>query len=437
MNERSFLKKLNSKVNTDGDLTPAIVEELLSEGQALVVRKRIPILSAFFKRKSPRQIIEDNFQTILDKTSYLHLNTLLERLMQNCQTSEIVKEKFDMIIKRFSFTPEERKNGITGVFRSFKLDFLRMCKMNYTYAEDLLVKHIDAIIQGGITIEELRELRISEEVEEKLNKKLESQKQEIASEMLSNISLTGKSEKAKQQLINDYIPTITRIIEELLSDQNVRMVDIEAIGTGTYSKVYQVKDKVLKIGKPRETYKIPNHPRILQPLTRTNLIDERDENKIFGCIEIADRVDKLQEEELQIEKLYQVYKELRDDGIVWTDARFANVGKLRSRNMPKLNGKDMDVDPVAVGMDKETKERILEAGEWVVIDTDFIYREKESSIEWPTNSYSERFEKRWQQERQGKIAKQFQREEIGKAQEDCTKSYERRTWEKGRKGGER
>ncbi|MCI9039688.1 MAG: hypothetical protein HFJ29_07495 [Clostridia bacterium] len=61
MNERSFLKKLNSKVNTDGDLTPAIVEELLSEGQALVVRKRIPILSAFFKRKSPRQIIEDNF----------------------------------------------------------------------------------------------------------------------------------------------------------------------------------------------------------------------------------------------------------------------------------------------------------------------------------------------------------------------------------------
>ncbi len=302
--------------------------------------------------------------------------------MQNCQTSEIVKEKFDMIIKRFSFTPEERKNGIIGVFSSFKLDFLRMCKMNYSYADDLLAKHIDAIIQGGITIEELRELRISEEVEEKLNKKLESQKQEIASEMLSNISLTGKSEKAKQQLINDYIPTITRIIEELLGDQNVRMVDIEAIGTGTYSKVYQVKDKVLKIGKPRETYKIPNHPRILQPLTRTNLIDERDENKIFGCIEIADRVDKLQEEELQIEKLYQVYKELRDDGIVWTDARFANVGKLRSRNMPKLNGKDMDVDPVAVGMDKETKERILEAGEWVVIDTDFIYREKESSIEW-------------------------------------------------------
>lgn len=442
MNEREFLKEINSKANEDRDLTPKMVEELLSQGQALAVKKRFNILSLFFRRKSARQIIADNFEIILDRTDYFQLNKLLEILMKNSQTSDIVKEKFDTVIKRFYSTqdvkPEYRDAGLLGAER---VEFYRTCKKTYTYADDLIKAHMDTITQGEVTIEELQKLKLSEETNEKLNAKLESQKQEVAREMLSSIPLEKKTIGERQQLISDYIPTIARIIYELRREQNARMVDIEKIGRGGYSKVYQIGEKVLKIGKPRETYKIPNHPRILQPLTRTNLIDERDNNKIFGCIEVSDRVDRLceskeQEQELKdneeaVEKLYQIYKELRDDGIVWTDVRFANVGKLRKRNVPKLDGEEMDVDPEAVGMDKSVKGKVLEVGEWVIIDTDYICKEEDysKSITYSINSYFKEFERRWQQERQGKIAEKYHSIERLQNQNSSTKRYETRKGE--------
>lgn len=452
MKQREFLKKLNSETNKDGKSTPEIVEELLSEGQALVVKKRFKILPMFFKKKSASQIIEDNFETILDRTDYSKLNVLLESLMKNWQTSEIVKQKFDAVIKRYSSVGEgEQEYNDVVMSENKRAEFYDMCRKVYTYADDLLIRHMDTIIQGGVTIEELKYLKgLSQETDEKLNAKLESQKQEVAREIIGSIfiALTQESEKEiqrseaeKQQLITDYLPTVMRLIEELLVDQNTRMVDIERIGRGGYSRVYQIREKVLKIGRARETYKIPNHPRILQPLTRTNLIDERHDNEIFGCIEISDVTDRLcenKEQELAlerdaeaVEKLYQVYQELRNDGIVWTDVRFSNIGKLRKRNVPKLNGEEMDVDPEAVGMDKEANGRVLEVGEWVIIDTDYIYRqEDEKSIAYSEHSYFREFEKRWQQEQQGKIARKYHSIEGIENKGSSTKRYETKKWEK-------
>lgn len=427
-------------MNEDGDLTPAIVEELLSEGQALTVRGRLQRLRTFLFGnwgKSAGKIIEDNFETILDKTDYFQLNVLLGRLMNNWQTSEIVKEKFEAVIRRYNLAQDGRiEYSVADVLSFVKIEFYEMCRKTYTYADNLLAKHMDTIIQGGVTIEELKYLRgLSEDTDEKLNARLESQKQEVAREMLSSISFKGKSEEEKQQLISDYIPTVTRIIEELLTEQNARMIDIERIGRGGYSRAYQIGEKVLKIGRTRETYQIPNHPRILQPLTRTNLIDERNGNKPFACIEISDRVDELSNEERHLEELYQVYKELREAGIIWTDAKYSNVGKLRRPNMPSLNGEKMNVDPVAVGMDKEVNGDILQEGEWVILDTDFIYREGDSQIErsYGDAVHSEDFERRWLQEKQGKVIEQYQKSGVDRNKEEHTKSYELRSWEKGKK----
>lgn len=171
------------------------------------------------------------------------------------------------------------------------------------------------------------------------------------------------------------------------------------------------------------------------------MIDERHDNEIFGCIEISDVTDRLcenKEQELAlerdaeaVEKLYQVYQELRNDGIVWTDVRFSNIGKLRKRNVPKLNGEEMDVDPEAVGMDKEANGRVLEVGEWVIIDTDYIYRqEDEKSIAYSEHSYFREFEKRWQQEQQGKIARKYHSIEGIENKGSSTKRYETKKWEK-------
>lgn len=433
MNERKFLREIKQKGNEDGEFTPSIVDELLQQGRGLQIAKKDNIFVRLLKvktTKTTRQIIEDNIEFILERTANNQLVGLINVLMYADETADVVKEKFDVIIKRFQ---EKRTTADDIIVLNYaEHEFLEKFKTS----KSLLIDYMDVILQGEITVEDIEILKgLSAETDEKLNAKLESQKQIIARKMLEGISLSGRSEEERQKLIADYTPVITRMIEELLVDQNVRMIDIEQKGIGGYSKTYHIGEKVLKIGRPRETYKIPNHPRILQPLTRTNLLDERNGNKPFACIEISDRVDELSDEERHLEELYQVYKELREAGIIWTDAKYSNVGKLRSPNVPNLNGEKIDVDPVAVGMDQEAKETILQEGEWVILDTDFIYREGDSQIKksYGDAVHSEDFERRWLQEKQGKVIVEYQKDEKGIDKEEYTKSYELRSWKKGKK----
>lgn len=442
MNERKFLKELNSDVNKDGDFTPSIVNELIYQGRQIQIAKKetrfTRLLRRIRKTKSVSQIVEDNIEMILARTSDQQISSLLRRLVDNEETLGVVAKKIDSILARLQEPQDREEDSQMHIMDCARSEFLSEFKRTQN-AQSVLTAHMDNILQGTITLEDVVILQgLSQETDEKINQKLEREKEIVARSMLDDIAFSEKSVKQRTQLIEAYVPTVTRILEELLAEQNVKMVDIEPKGSGAYSRVYQIGAKVLKIGLPRETYKIPNHPRILQPLTRTNLIDEREKNKICGCIEISDAVDKLKEEEFQVEKLYQVYKELRDEGIIWTDARFSNVGKLRRRNVPTLNGEEMNVDPVAVGMDKQIESARLEAGDWVILDTDFIYRQEEPTIIWAYGNFvhSQQFEKRWQQEKQGQIVAKYQKNERAGAEGENTKSYEVRSWRKDKKKDE-
>ena len=103
--------------------------------------------------------------------------------------------------------------------------------------------------------------------------------------------------------------------------------------------------------------------------------------------------------DMKEEKLYQIYKELRQDGIIWTDIRWDNLGKLKKSNIPMLHGKEMYVSPDSIGFDKELKggkEDILQKGDIVIIDSDYIYKENSSHITF--FEQSTKFERRYQQE---------------------------------------
>ena len=56
--------------------------------------------------------------------------------------------------------------------------------------------------------------------------------------------------------------------------------------------------------------------------------------------------------------------------------------KLKRKNKPTLNGIEIDVAHNSVGFDKEIVEGILEEGELVIIDTDFLYKEGQENIFW-------------------------------------------------------
>ena len=68
-----------------------------------------------------------------------------------------------------------------------------------------------------------------------------------------------------------------------------------------------------------------------------------------------------------------MYKELRNSGIIWTDARGANAGRLINPNTKTLNGEYFDVSPNAVGFDKKSENTELQLGDIVILDTDYIY----------------------------------------------------------------
>lgn len=100
MQEKEFLRKLNSKINQEGALTLSIIQnELLEEKQN---NRKVPILDTlgriFSTHKAPEQIIQDNLELILQKTSDEYKATLLEKLLENERTRKIIKNKFAMIL---------------------------------------------------------------------------------------------------------------------------------------------------------------------------------------------------------------------------------------------------------------------------------------------------------------------------------------------------
>ena len=140
---------------------------------------------------------------------------------------------------------------------------------------------------------------------------------------------------------------------------------------GDFSNIYKIGNKILKVGAPRGEFKIPNHRRILQPIVRKSFKDENGDS--LACVEITQRVDTDIQESINKEDVYEVWKELRDAGIIWTDATIENVGRLLSRNVPTLHGEEMYVEPESAGLIGKNNGNPLERGQLVVIDTDYVF----------------------------------------------------------------
>ena len=116
------------------------------------------------------------------------------------------------------------------------------------------------------------------------------------------------------------------------------------------------------------------------------------------------------------EELYEIYKELRDDGFIWTDAKASNIGRLRRPNKRYSNNiGEIDENGevtwgiqkyagIGAGFEEENdKQGILEAGEFVIIDLDYIWKEDSDEIRWPIGgSLSREFEERYCREKKSK-----------------------------------
>ena len=182
------------------------------------------------------------------------------------------------------------------------------------------------------------------------------------------------------------------IIEELLKNENKKYSDIEFIAEGDFSKVYGIGSKVIKVGDERRTYNIKNNKLFLKPLYR-NII--KTSNRDF-YVEITERVDT---KGITEEDVYQVYKQLRDDGIYWDDAKKANVGRLLKDNKIYFDGVD-SVDKESTGYTNDNFE-ILPKGSLVLLDVDHLYEADKYFEEWDYDTYFKKdiYESRYRKEK--------------------------------------
>ena len=266
---------------------------------------------------------------------------------------------------------------------------LNVLLFNY---KDITINNIDTIINHSTKLLDLKyilnQYEVSKDKIDMINKRIRNNNKLVSEEILS----TAVSRDLKDDIINKSISIIT---DELKNNENVNYEDICILSkNGAYSTAYQIGDKVLKIGKKREVFVKQNNKRFLQPLYREEILDKDNVDYLF-CIEINELVDT---KNITKEDVYLIYKELRDCGLVWTDCKEENIGRLLKDNKVYFKGIDR-VDKNAVGYNNDNEE-ILKKGDLVIIDNDYIYDEEDyfKNNYLPPSEYFYEFEKRYNSE---------------------------------------
>ena len=399
MNEKKFLKKLNSKENLSGLFTYTYVFELLDESKKPTKKSGLfsMLLKKYSEEKSAVDIIYDNFDLIFDSTNTDYKVTLLNELMKEPKLLEMINFKLGDLLERLSIEKIDRRDAKS---------FFKSIYDSVDNKKEFIEKNYLSIINNMdlLNLVEIKDkvLGFSMKIDETLNNKFKENRFKLCEELIKEAVPYNEREKANVEDIDleDYSKTIAYIIEELLNSEDKEWIDIDRIGGGSFSKVFRIGEKVLKIGIPRMTYDVPNHKRILQPIARTNLTSKKS-MKVFSCVEVADYLERVNipRNREGKELLYSIYKELRDNGINYTDIDFRNLGIKRTKNVPTLNGEEFNVNPKSVGFDKENEED-LEAGEILILDTDFLYGDDIASDEIVFGSeLSVEFDKRYDRER--------------------------------------
>ena len=252
---------------------------------------------------------------------------------------------------------------------------------------DKVYQNFDNIISNNI--KDLYELKkqgtLNKETSTKISKIVQNN-EEYLNNTIEDILKEIYGEKFNSKDFKVGIDTIKIIIKELCQNENKTYGDIEYLGKGTFSYVLAVGDKVLKIGIKRYTDSFPNNPYIITPLLRES-IKINEENKIF--LEVTERVDT--KTEVTTEELYQLYKKIRDLGLVWTDVAKRNVGRLKKDNIVHWNTPLYPTDE-ALELKKYINASQLKKGDLIILDADHIYEG------YKYNLTNKEFEDRYQEE---------------------------------------
>lgn len=383
--------------------------------------------------------LKGHFTEILRDSTSGNLYSILKEMMHMIDKQEIV-HNLDIIVSNLN------SEQLVEIWEKIKDIQDSSEKLKNVFKERLDCEEERKLVE---TIDNMKEIDIIQvEIKNNIGDIINRLGEDNERQMLVNLLLKSKNiapdvnkylgtglelENAKVSFINQIIwidktiqdvPTkhaIYSVLKEVIKHENVKIEEVNNCGMGENAKVFEIGEFVWKFQENRATNKLIYDPRILQPIVRKAIYDYENgvkKEKPSMYIQMSNKVDiewyeKLTQEEIN-EELYKIYKEMRDRGIIWTDVKADNVGRLLKDNKVnyKIGGNDLNVEDETIEMygrnrnNKNESENILKKGELVILDEDYIYTEKEYKKVKELGEFSEEdlicniFEKRYEAEKE-------------------------------------
>ena len=159
------------------------------------------------------------------------------------------------------------------------------------------------------------------------------------------------------------IEKIRDLLVKTANDERRSILDIRKEESGSYSKTYTIGNSIIKVGHRRLCDEIPDNNRLLIPSFKGTIGKD--------IIEITDRL--FVHNKVDIDNIYKVYKELREQGVMWLDPTVDNLGILSVKTANKQNEmKKVSHEDYGIRYNPNYKNRELKPGELVIIDLDHM-----------------------------------------------------------------
>ncbi len=144
--------------------------------------------------------------------------------------------------------------------------------------------------------------------------------------------------------------------------EGTNLLDIRNFNYGCYSKVFKLNNKIIKVGYRRECPEIPENNRILIPYFKGNIGPD--------FVEVTDYVPSIGN--VTDEELYEVYKNIRDLGLIWMDAGKDNLAKVSSDIITANYKRRKDLTNKGI---IKNPNLVYEISDVLIIDLDHIYKD--------------------------------------------------------------
>lgn len=319
-------------------------------------------------------LIKENYEKIIKYRSPGYLASIVKEIYLHESMRRFIEDK--MLFNLLSA-------------KSYEIKYLKDAKIDIDWSK-LIFDNIDEILSNSNCRKIIRIVEtlsyIPEEIKEAINNKFAKNKKEYIKALLFE-SINANMDKKDENILID---VVGKVIDEVLELEGKELIDIRKLNSGASSEVIEIGTKIIKLGQRRRTYDIPYDERILKPLIRVDL-DKI--SSISGTLEVSNRVIT---NTVKQEKLYDIYKEMRNRNVICTDLRPDNVGILLEDN--KISNANVSGDLETRGFyDFKEEKQPLKKGDIVILDTDYLYKANDKSIIWVSDSVKE-FEERYRKE---------------------------------------